>query len=181
MAMVGRALVGTLALLLVVGTARAEEPAGTGEAELRAEEIVDPYAETEPRLVEVVDPYAVPANIPVELDLERVCRNYCLATRDALPAARRLPPAHQSEEWGSDPKKADPGLDKRVMGTVALTAAAIAGTVLIASAGSDDSTDLNPAHAVLATGVGAGLVVGIALIVDSRDGKTEVRVASAAR
>jgi hypothetical protein len=177
--MVGRALVGTLSLVLVVGTARAEEPAGTGEAELRAQEIVDPYAEAEPRLVLVVDPYAAPANVPAELDLERVCRNYCLASQDALPAPRRrLPPLHQSEEWGSAPKRADSALDKRVMGTVVLTAAAIAGTVLIASAGSDNDPDLNPAHAVLATGVGAGLVVGIALVIDGQNGKTEVRVAS---
>jgi hypothetical protein len=178
--MVGRALIGSLASVLVAGTAWAEEPVAAAE-EGRAVEIVDPYAEPEPRIVDVIDPYATPAAASSELDLERVCRNYCLARRDALPAPTpRLPPLQQTEEWGSEPAaQRSTGIDQQTVGALVLGLSALAGSAfVIAEANSNPNGSTTIGETLAATGIGVGLMIGLVLVVDGHDGKTEVRVAS---
>jgi len=165
--------------MLSAGTALAEEPEA---AEGRVAEIVDPYAEPEPRIVDVIDPYAAPATVSADMDLERVCRNYCLARRDALPEpVRRLPAPQQSEEWGSSPEKRSSGLDQQTIGGIVLGVSALAGGALLIAGANNRSDGLDEAEALAATTVGVGLLVGVVLVIDGHDGKTEVKVASLTR
>lgn len=184
-------------LALVIGTtagaAWAEEPAQPKEEGARVVEVVDPYAEPEPRAVEIVDPYAE-ADAPAAdaRDLERVCQSYCLARKEELAPRRRAlpPPAQPSEEWGS---ARDARLDGatsgpttlQALGITVLLGSVLGGVALISASGSasDGSGGDNVAPILSSMAMGAGVVVGFALIVDGggEDGAPRVQLASAQR
>jgi hypothetical protein len=169
----------------MTGTAWAEETAPAPD-ELKAIEIVDPYAVDDgPRIVEVVDPY-VSAPARTEFDLERDCRDYCLAHRGDLRQPRRLPPPQQTLEWGGGEEHARSAgsiSELQALGVVVLGLTALGGSALaMAIAGEGNGTDLHGGHLLGALAIGTGLTLGVVLVVDGGESgdRSELRLASGA-